>query len=73
MSPRPESIIFIDKQLVWMTCGVEVGYQVLLAPRTSGIAVPSCTDLHPGAWGCGTCPARERATGAVTVYQQDLR
>ena len=37
MSPRPESIIFIDKQLVWMTCGVEVGYQVLLAPRTSGI------------------------------------
>lgn len=37
MSPRPESIIFIDKQLVWMTCGVDVGYQVLLAPRTSGI------------------------------------
>ena len=37
MSPRPESVIFIDKQLVWMTCGVEVGYQVLLAPRTSGI------------------------------------
>lgn len=37
MSPRPESIIFIDKQLVWMTCGVEVGYQVLLAPRASGI------------------------------------
>ena len=35
MSPRPESVIFIDKQLVWMTCGVEVGYQVLLAPRTS--------------------------------------
>jgi hypothetical protein len=37
MSPRPESVIFIDKQLVWMTCGVEVGYQVLLAPRTSGV------------------------------------
>lgn len=37
MSPRPESVIFIDKQLVWMTCGVDVGYQVLLAPRTSGI------------------------------------
>jgi hypothetical protein len=36
MSLRPESLIFIDTQLVWMTCGVDAGYQLLLAPPTTG-------------------------------------
>jgi len=36
MSLRPESTLFIDTQLVWMTCGVEAGYQLLLAPPTQG-------------------------------------
>lgn len=36
MSLRSDSLIFIDTQLVWMTCGVDAGYQLLLAPSTSG-------------------------------------
>ncbi len=36
MSLRSESLVFIDTQLVWMTCGVDAGYQLLLAPPTTG-------------------------------------
>lgn len=35
MSQRGENIA-IDTQLVWMTCGVDAGYQILLAPPEIG-------------------------------------
>lgn len=35
MSSRGENIA-IDTQLVWMTCGVDAGYQILLAPPEIG-------------------------------------
>ena len=33
--PRPEFPVDVDRQLVWMTCGCDAGYQVLLAPAGS--------------------------------------
>lgn len=33
--PRPEFPIDVDRQLVWMTCGSDAGYQTLLSPASS--------------------------------------
>ncbi|RZU47653.1 hypothetical protein EV700_0620 [Fluviicoccus keumensis] len=33
--PRPEFPIDVDRQLVWMTCGSDAGYQILLSPANS--------------------------------------
>ena len=33
--PRPEFPIDVDRQLVWMTCGCDAGYQILLSPANS--------------------------------------
>ncbi|HEX5278350.1 MAG TPA: hypothetical protein VFW42_11875 [Fluviicoccus sp.] len=33
--PRPEFPIDVDRQLVWMTCGSDAGYQILLSPAHS--------------------------------------
>ena len=33
--PRPEFPIDVDRQLVWMTCGSDAGYQTLLSPAGS--------------------------------------
>lgn len=33
--PRPEFPIDVDRQLVWMTCGCDAGYQILLSPSNS--------------------------------------
>ncbi|PTQ89054.1 hypothetical protein [Agitococcus lubricus] len=46
MSARTENIA-LDTQLVWMTCGVDAGYQVLLAPPAIG---KTWVDLLEGAF-----------------------